>query len=152
MNEQVLQIILLTVLIAGGLVASYTDVKEGKVFNGLVVVLLGSAAVLDGVYYCWFAKDLFLCFLINALVCTVVLLCLFYTHFFAGGDVKLGLALVMLYPAYCYVYYKSSLITLFFALCFGIALGYFYLLFTVGKQESMLNMLKAIFEIISRII
>lgn len=128
MTIRTLEMVMLGVSAVGALCASFTDIRDGKIYNQLILVLCGAAIVIDAVYYSIFAKDLFIGFTINICVCAVILLCLFYTHSFAGGDVKLGFAICLLYPAGCYLYYRNSLITLFFALCFGILIGYLYLL------------------------
>lgn len=128
MTAQILEMVMLGVTAVGAVAASFTDIRDGKIYNQLIVTLCTIALVFGVVYYRLFASDLFIGFLINISVCAIILLCLFYTHSFAGGDVKLGLAICLLYPAGCYLYYRDSIITLFFALCFGIIIGYLYLL------------------------
>ena len=108
--------------------ATYSDLKEGKVHNKTLLVFAVAAAVLDAFYYGFFSTDTVKDFLLN--FCTVFLLSLilYFTHCFAGGDCKLSIVLALAYPSGAYLCYKSSVNTLFFTLAIAVLIGYLYLL------------------------
>lgn len=111
-----------------GIIASISDIREGRIYNKTLQIFTLGAACLDLVYYGYFARDLFFLFLMNFGIIALISMVLFYIHSFAGGDCKLSLVVALLYPAnYCFVYGKAEA-TLFFALCIAILYGYFYLL------------------------
>lgn len=105
-----------------------SDMREGIIYNRILVIFFVSAIVIDSIYYGIYAQDIFFDFLFNLLVVSVVSLYLFYTHSFAGGDCKMTIVLALLYPARYYFLYGNSNITLVFAIGFAILAGYIYLL------------------------
>lgn len=102
--------------------------REGIIYNKILVIFLVAAGLIDSVYYGFFARDLLCDFLLNLMVITAVSLYLFYSHSFAGGDCKMTIVLALLYPARCYLVYGSSIVTLVFAIAFAVFAGYVYLL------------------------
>ena len=122
------EIILLALLLALGVFASITDIRDGLIYNKMIVAFLAAALLADIAYYGFFAGEQLSVFLINTGIFAALLLCLYYARCFAGGDLKLGMVLALLYPAGMYVTYANAQITLFFALAFSIFFGYLYLL------------------------
>lgn len=110
------------------ILCSNSDMREGIIYNKIIVVFLACAVVIDSAYYGFFVQDLLLNFILNMLVVMIVSLYLFFSHSFAGGDCKMTIVLAMLYPARCYLSYGSSSITLVFAIAFAIFAGYIFLL------------------------
>ena len=124
----IIEILLLIALAAVGVIASITDIREGRIYNKLLLKFLAVAFVLDAIYYGYFARDLFCLFILNFGIIALISLVLFYTHSFAGGDCKLVLVMSMLYPANYYLVYGKSEVTLFLVICIAILFGYLYLL------------------------
>ena len=122
-----LEYMMLALMIGIGIYATVSDFKSGIVPNRIVLPFIVIAAVLD--VFCFInSREWLYAFILNTLVIIVLLICLYVTKCFAGGDVKLGLLLTLLYPPACYVVYGNSHITLFFAICIGIFFGYCYLM------------------------
>lgn len=110
------------------IICTRSDVREGIIYNRILVVFTVAAVLIDSIYYAFFARDLLLDFLPNFVIISMVSLYLFYSHSFAGGDCKMIIVLALLYPARCYFVYGSSIVTLVFAIAFAIFAGYIYLL------------------------
>ena len=110
-----------------GIWSSYTDLKSGVVLNRELTIIAVIGIVIDIVYYLFFVRDIIFDFAINCAVVFAILLFLYGMHSFAGGDVKLGVVFAILYPARLYLVYKSSIVTLFFALGFAFIFGYIWL-------------------------
>ena len=120
--------IMLVLLFVLGGISSYSDIKHGLVYNRVLLWFLIPGAILDVVYYVFFAPTLFLLFVLNNVIIAVVSLVLFFTKSFAGGDSKLLIVISLLFPARFYFSYGDSRLTLLFALCFALFFGYIYLL------------------------
>lgn len=110
------------------IICTRSDVREGVIYNKILVAFSAAAVLIDCIYYGYFARDLLLDFLLNLLIVSVVILYLFYSHSFAGGDCKMTIVLALLYPARYYLVYGNSILTLVFAIGFAIFAGYIYLL------------------------
>lgn len=124
----IIETFLVVAFILLGIIASISDVRDGRIYNKTLLGFVLPGIVLCAIYYGYFARDLFWLFVINFGVIALISLILFYTHSFAGGDCKLTLVMAMLYPANEYLVYGKSDVTLYFALCLAILYGYFYLL------------------------
>ena len=61
----IIEILLLIALAAVGVIASITDIREGRIYNKLLLKFLVVAFVLDAIYYGYFARDLFCLFILN---------------------------------------------------------------------------------------
>ena len=123
-----LEIVNLCLALCLCVICTRSDVREGIIYNKILVIFLAAAGLIDSVYYGFFARDLLCDFLLNLMVITAVSLYLFYSHSFAGGDCKMTIVLALLYPARCYLVYGSSIVTLVFAIAFAVFAGYVYLL------------------------
>ena len=123
-----LEIVSMCLIASLCILCTKSDMSEGIIYNKTLMLFLVSAAVINIVYYGFFARDLLYDFLLNLLVIAVVSLYLFYSHSFAGGDCKMTIVVAILYPARYYLVYGRSNITLVFALGFAIFAGYIYLL------------------------
>lgn len=113
-----------------GIITTISDIRKGIIRNRIILIFLIIATGLDVVYYGFLAREMWLFFLINIGVITIICGILFFTHSLAGGDCKLIPVMAMLYPAGEYLIYKNSLITMFLPICFAFLFGYFYLLGT----------------------
>lgn len=137
-----MELIYLLVMISLCVVVIKSDLFEGMVYNKTLLIYGVIAVALDIVYYGFFQREMVIPFLINSLVVSIAALILFYTHCFAGGDCKLLMILVLLFPANCYMTYGNSLITMVFTIGFAVFYGYFYLLVSslyllIKKKNSM---------------
>lgn len=124
----IVEILLLIALIALGINASVTDIRDGRIYNKVLIKFALVAIILDIGYYGYFARDLFGLYILNFGIIALISLVLFYTHSIAGGDCKLLLVMSMLYPANFYFVYEKSDVTLYFVICLAILFGYLYLL------------------------
>lgn len=137
-----MELIYLLIMISLCVVVIKSDLFEGMVYNKTLLIYGVIAVALDIVYYGFFQREMVIPFLINSLVVSITALILFYTHCFAGGDCKLLMILVLLFPANCYMTYGNSLITMVFTIGFAVFYGYFYLLVSslyllIKKKNSM---------------
>ena len=82
--------------------ATVTDLKSGVVKNKLLLVGFGLAAVLDPVYYSFFAADHFGAFVLNVIVMALLSVILYTAHMWAAGDSKLLIFAVCMIPARIY--------------------------------------------------
>ena len=101
----IIEIFLTAVLILLGIIASISDVRDGRIYNKTLLGFVLPGIVLCVIYYGYFARDLFWLFMINFGIIALISLILFYTHSFAGGDCKLTLVMAVLYPANEYLVY-----------------------------------------------
>ena len=137
-----MELIYLLVMISLCVVVIKSDLFEGMVYNKTLLIYGVIAIALDIVYYGFFQREMVTPFLINSLVVSITALILFYTHCFAGGDCKLLMLLVLLFPANCYMTYGNSLITMVFTIGLAVFYGYIYLLVSslyllIKKKNSM---------------
>ena len=137
-----MDIIYLLVMISLCVLVIKSDLSEGMVYNKTLLIYGAAALVLDIVYYGFFQREMIIPFVINSVVVSITALILFYTHCFAGGDCKLLMILVLLFPANCYMTYGNSLITMVFTIGFAVFYGYLYLLVSsiyslIKKKNSM---------------
>lgn len=123
-----MEVIYLLVMLSLCALVIKSDLSEGMVYNKTLLIYGIVAVVLDVVYYGFFQHEMLISFAINCLVVSITALILFYTHCFAGGDCKLLMILVLLFPANCYMTYGNSLITMVFTIGFAVFYGYIYLL------------------------
>ena len=122
-----IEYIMLFLMIGIGTYATVYDLKSGIIPNRVVLPFIVAAAILD--VFCFvISREWLYVFALNTLVISALLVCLYATKCFAGGDVKLGFLLTLLYPPACYVAYGNSHITLFFAICISVFCGYCYLM------------------------
>lgn len=122
------EILLVLLLVAVGACASYTDIRWGIVKNKDLLPITVIGIAIDIVYYGVFTRDIIKDFLLNLLIMATVLIFLYKTNSFAGGDLKLGIVMALLYPARLYLVYRHNIYTLIFALGIAFVYGYIWLL------------------------
>lgn len=147
-----LEVLLMLSIITAGIMCCISDFRRGIIPNRLLLMFLGIGVSLSGLYYGFFAQDLFISFIWNIVIVAIVAILLFFTKSFAGGDTKMCIVLAILFPARFYFTYSGSSKTLVFAVMFAIFLGYAYLAalgiysllckHTVLKTSSMKGYLK----------
>lgn len=123
----ILEIMMLIGVTALGIYASVSDCIIGKIKNKIVLVFLIYAVLLDAIYYGFFVRDIFCDFAINNAIVWCVVLALFFSDTWAGGDCKMCIAVAFLYPARYYCVLNSQNTTLFMIVVFAFIIGYFYL-------------------------
>ena len=123
-----IEYLMLALMIGVGTYLAVYDIKSGIIPNKIVLPCIVAAAGIDILYFLLTSGERLQVFALNTALILVLLLCLYATKCFAGGDVKLGILLTLLYPPTCSVVYGDSQITLFFAICLGIFFGYCYLM------------------------
>ena len=133
----------LGMLILLGVSASYSDIKEGVIPNRLLILFAVIGVFLDVFYIIFVAQDILLLTIGNILTSVLVAFLLYWTHAFAGGDLKLVATMSLLYPTGAYLTYGISDVTLFLAIFFAVFWGYVYLLadtlFYIGKGNVGFN-------------
>ncbi len=134
---RIIELLYVVLFLSLGLITSITDFREGKIYNKTLVSFLIIGILLNTIYYGYFAQDLIGIFFANFIVASIISLLLFYTHAIAGGDCKLILVLLLLYPANYYIVYGNSNITLFFSL--GISIFYAYIYMFVSSSYKLIN-------------
>lgn len=98
----IVESLLLTVLISALTFSIYSDFKEGKIKNNLIVKALIIVLLLDGVYYALFASSFAMLFLQNAVVLIILSLALYYFRIWGGGDSKLLILVSLSIPGRLY--------------------------------------------------
>lgn len=136
-NMAAIEVLYAVLLIGLGFVSSKTDLKEGIIYNRHLKFFLICAVVLGIIYYGYFARDIFMLFLVNLFIVSFASLLLFYTHSFAGGDCKLAIIMAGLYPANYYITYGNWPYTLVLAIMFAVIIGYLYLFVLSFKSIAM---------------
>lgn len=133
----------LGILILLGILASYSDIKEGLIPNRMLMLFAAAGVCLDAFYIILVAQDILLLTIGNIFTSVLVAFLLYWTHAFAGGDLKLVATMSLLYPAGAYLTYGISDVTLFIAIFFALFWGYLYLLadtlFSIGKGNTGIN-------------
>ena len=120
---------LLFFLVLGlGVIAAVYDIQKGIVPNKLIALGFACVIPLTLLYLLFIRPESWRDYFLNAVLYSVLLICLYITKCFAGGDLKLGCLFAFAYPAGCYVSYSNTQITLYFGLAASILLGYCFLL------------------------
>lgn len=118
----IIESLLLTVLISVLFSSMYTDFKEGKIKNKLIVEAIAIILFLDGVYYTLFARQFTMLFLHNAVVLIILSLSLYYFRIWGGGDSKLLILVALSIPGRLYSLDEASNSSVMIvAVAFGIA-------------------------------
>lgn len=94
--------LLIGVFFALGIYVIYTDFSKGIIPNRILLSVMAFGAIVNGVYYSIWAQQYVINFLINFLVLSVFAVCMYAFHFWAAGDTKLLIAVLLLYPARFY--------------------------------------------------
>jgi preflagellin peptidase FlaK len=131
----IVEYILLLLLAGTGIVCSITDLKFGYIYNKYLVVPGIAGLVLDIIYYGFFVRELLPLALENIGIVIVIEMLFYRFHVFAGGDLKLGILLAILYPAGCYISYGQSSVTYILALGGAILFAYVFLLVSTIKDN-----------------
>lgn len=108
---------------------SYTDLKIGQIQNKAVITAMSAGVILTIIDYCT-ANELFVLadYCVNMLALTGFSVFLYLTHAWAGGDVKMVIAVGLLYPPQMYWDYNGNKHTLVIFLLFAFCIGFLYVL------------------------
>lgn len=123
-----IELALLTLGLTVGIIAAISDIKRSIIKNKLLVLGIIVAIVLDVVYYTVFVPDIFLDFIFNVLIISVLSILLYAFHIWGGGDAKLLMFLIICYPARMYFYLNTEMFPAMNILIFIFSIGYVYLL------------------------
>ncbi len=113
-------------LVALGVYASISDIKNGIIKNKVLLSFSIAAVMLDVIYYAVFVQDIVCDFLYNVLIIGLISAVLYLSRIWAAGDVKLAIVMTLLIPARFYISINSHIMTLFIAICISFILGYFF--------------------------
>jgi hypothetical protein len=135
----ILEVLLCALLLLIGCRASVTDCRNGCISNNEMLPFYIAGMLADIVYYVFFATSFFIDFAVNVGIVLAFQLILYSLHAYAGGDLKFGLLITILYPGRFYLDYNASKATLILAFGFAILYGYVYFLLStiwrLGKGE-----------------
>lgn len=123
------EILMITLTMVVCLVTSYTDIKNGKIYNSYLISIIVIDLIIDGIYYSLFAQKYLIDFLVNIaiIICTSILLYAF--HIWAAGDSKLLIVALLSIPARCYASIFNNNYTLISIVAFSFVAGYIYIMF-----------------------
>ena len=99
--------IVLLVIVLFGLLTSYTDIKEGKIKNQHVLLLLGAAIFVNVLITKAFLEKPFET-LMNFAATLLLSFGMYYRNLWSEGDAKLFSAFVLLIPVTSYVYFPLN--------------------------------------------
>lgn len=123
----ILEIMMLVGVVALGLYASVSDCLYGIIKNKIILAFLTYAVLLNAIYYGFFVSDIICDYALNNAIVWCMVLALYFSDTWAGGDCKMCIAVAMLYPAryYCSINGQNS--TLFMIVMLAFFIGYLYL-------------------------
>lgn len=111
-----------------GILSAVSDIKKSIIKNKLLFFGAIVEVILDVIYYVFFVPDIWLDFVLNLLIVSVISILLYAFHIWGGGDAKLLIILSLCYPARLYFYLNSEMFPLMYVLIFIFSIGYLYLL------------------------
>ena len=124
--ETALLICLLCVCIYG----AASDIKSGIISNRVLLPYSCIGIVLDIVYYIIQHKEYQAAFVVNFIIAVGSALFFYLVHIWAGGDSKMLITCMLLYPVRCCYTYHGSKGTFYFVIMFSFAIGFLYLVFS----------------------
>lgn len=139
---EIIDIVLLICLLYVCLYGAVSDIRSGIISNRVLLPFVCVGIALDVLYYLVFHKEYQAAFLVNILLVLGSSLFFYMTHIWAGGDSKMLMTVVLLYPTrYCYTYHGSKG-TFYFVVMFSFAIGFLYLVISslierVRKRKSI---------------
>lgn len=122
------EIIMITLTMVACLVSSYTDIKNGKIYNSFLIGILTSGLILDGIYYCSFAREYIVDFSVNMAIVICISILLYAFHVWAAGDSKMLIVALLSVPARWYAPFFNNKYTLIFIIVFSFVAGYIYII------------------------
>ena len=139
---EIIDIFLLICLLCVCVYGAVSDIRSGIISNRVLLPFACTGIALDAVNYLVFYKEYQAVFLVNFVLALVSSLFFYMTHIWAGGDSKMLMTVMLLYPVkYCYTYHGSKG-TFYFVIMFSFAIGFLYLLFSsfverIRKRKSI---------------
>ncbi len=123
----ILEMMMLVGILALGVYATISDYLYGVIKNKVVLGFIIYAVILNAVYFGFFVSDIIGDYALNNAIVWCIILALFFTNTWAGGDCKMSIAVALLYPARYYFTIYGQITTLFMFIIFAFIIGYFYL-------------------------
>lgn len=99
---KVCEIGLILILMLLGIYTAVTDIRYGIIQNKILAAGICAGGILDCIYYGIFATEFLTTFLINVVVVMALAVALYAFYFWAAGDSKLLISVVLLFPARLY--------------------------------------------------
>lgn len=124
----IVEALFLTVLLATLAAASYTDCCENRIPNQLLAISGGLAALLDVIYYLFFASRYCTVFLANLLVLILISFFFYAYHLWAAGDSKLLIVVALSIPGRLYTFWDASMVSGFAILIFVFSAAFLYVM------------------------
>ena len=94
-------LLVLLLLILGCYVIS-TDISKGIVENRALLIAGLAGVIINGFYYCMFARPFLFIYLLNLLFVAILSILLYVRHYWAAGDSKLLICMTILIPGRVY--------------------------------------------------
>lgn len=99
---QLCESILMALIAAIGIYATFTDIKNGIIQNKALFIVSLIGLIVNGVYFGFYTREFILAYLINLAVVSAFAVALYGFHFWAAGDSKLLICITFLFPARLY--------------------------------------------------
>lgn len=123
----IFEILMFTGIAALGIYATISDCVTGIIKNKVVLGCVVYAILLNIIYFGFFANDIIVDYALNNAIIWCIILALYFSDTWAGGDCKMSIAIAMLYPARCYFVLNGQITTLLMIIIFAFIFGYVYL-------------------------
>ncbi len=123
----IVEALLITCLIALLATTSYTDCTSSKIPNKSLIICGSISVVLDSLYYCIWAKDLFFLFGVNLLVLITVGIVFYAYNLWAAGDCKLLFVVGLSIPGRFYTFWNVGWGVSFYLVAFVFSLAFIYI-------------------------
>lgn len=104
-----------------------SDIHHGTISNKVLAVFAFLGITFDIIYYGFSYHPFRAAFIVNLILASGLALLFFYMHIWAGGDSKLLITTVLLYPVKFCVTYHENKATYYFVVMFAFSLGFIYL-------------------------
>ncbi len=120
--------ILISIILIMGFYVTTTDIRKGIIQNKVLIKGFVSGLVINGIYYCFYAKEFRALYFINLFAMCLISILLYRFHFWAAGDSKLLICLTTLLPARFYDIGNKTNVPALTMLIFIFLLAYFHVI------------------------
>ncbi len=115
---------LISMLISGGILCTFTDIKYGKIPNKAIIVGIASSIIGNIMYFAFLLPELLKDFLINLTASLLISFIMYWFRIWAAGDVKFFVMLFSLLPSDIFYNKPPMPVVTVFILVFSLAFIY----------------------------
>lgn len=124
-----IEALLLTIMIVTCIYSSLTDLRNGIILNKVLISAALLSIVLDLFYYGLYANEYFKVYILNVLVITFISIAFYGFNFWAAGDCKLLILIVLSFPGRLYKGNTSQeVFPSIYILIFGFSIAFLYVI------------------------